>query len=237
MSSPPTVSSSWPAKRKTRNCSGGYAVGGGNFGIVSSFTFELQPLGPTVLAGMVAWPMDDAPRVLRFLREFMAHASDEVGLMANLRLAPPLPVVPEDLHGKPIVALVATYAGPVDEGREALAPIRELPSPAFDAIVPKPYVAQQKMFDAALPHGRHYYWKSHKLGPLTDEIIDVVVEWSGQVTSPRPCVTRATGGAASCSPAGAATVPVLTYDLDTAAAHAELLVGARRRVLREERTT
>src|SRR5215207_5922319 len=138
----------------------GLRGGGGNFGIVTSFTFELQPLGPTVLAGMVAWPMDDAPDVLRFLREFIADAPDEVGLMANLRLALPLPVVPEDLHGKPIVALIATYAGPVDEGRDALAPIRELRSPAFDAVAPKPYVTHQRMFDAALPHGRHYYWKS-----------------------------------------------------------------------------
>jgi len=162
----------------------GLRGGGGNFGIVTNFMFKLQPLGPTVLAGMVAWPMEDAPHVLRFLREFIAHAPDEVGLMANLRLAPPLPVVPEELHGKPIVALIATYAGPVDEGRDALAPIQELPCPAFNALVPKPYVAHQKMFDAALPHGRHYYWKSHKLGPLTDEIIDVVVDQSAQVTSP-----------------------------------------------------
>ena len=120
--------------------------------------------------------MDDAPLVLRFLREFVADAPDEVGIMANLRLAPPLPVIPPELHGKPIVALIATYAGPIDEGEEILRPIREIATPAVNAIVPKPYVAHQKMFDAALPHGRHYYWKSHKLGPLTDEIIDVVIE-------------------------------------------------------------
>ena len=115
--------------------------GGGNFGIVTNFTFDLQPLGPTVLAGMVAWPMDQAPEVLRFLREFIAEAPDELGMMANLRLAPPLPIVPEELHGKPIVAFIATYAGPADEGRQALAPIRQLPTPAFDAVTPKPYVA------------------------------------------------------------------------------------------------
>jgi len=157
--------------------------GGGNFGIVTNFTFELQPLGPTVLAGMVAWNMDHAPEVLRFLREFMADAPDELGMMANLRLAPPLPIVPEALHGKPIVALIATYAGPADEGREVLATLRQLPTPALDAVTPKPYVAHQKMFDAAYPHGRHYYWKAHKLGPLTDEIIDVVIEHAAQVTS------------------------------------------------------
>jgi FAD/FMN-containing dehydrogenase len=132
----------------------------------------------------VAWPMDEAPQVLRFLREFMAEAPDEVGVMANLRLAPSLPIVPEELRGKPIVALIVTYAGPVEEGREVLGPIRQLPTPVLDGLTAKPYSAHQKMFDAAFPHGRHYYWKAHKLGPLSDEIIDVVVEHAEQVTSP-----------------------------------------------------
>jgi FAD/FMN-containing dehydrogenase len=162
----------------------GLRGGGGNFGIVTNFTFELQPLGPIVLAGMLAWSIEDAPDVLRFLREFIADAPDEVGVMANLRLAPPLPVVPKDLHGMPIVALIVTYAGPIDEGRDILAPIQELSTPLVNSLIPKPYVAHQKMFDAALPHGRHYYWKSHKLGPLTDGIIDLVVDQAAQVTSP-----------------------------------------------------
>src|SRR4029453_14245524 len=97
--------------------------GGGNFGIVTNFTFDLQPLGPTVLAGMVAWPMDQAPGGLGFPREFTAEAPDELGMMANLRLAPSLPIVPQALHGMPIVALIATHAGPAHEGREGLAPI------------------------------------------------------------------------------------------------------------------
>ena len=166
----------------------GLRGGGGNFGIVTSFTFELQPLGPTILAGMLAWPMDAAPTVLRFLRDFVADAPDEVGIMANLRLAPPLPVIPAELHGKPIVGLVVTYAGAIEEGERALRPIREIGAPAVSAVMPKPYVAHQKMLDAALPHGRHYYWKSHKLGPLTDDIIDVVVGHCDQITSPMSTV-------------------------------------------------
>jgi FAD/FMN-containing dehydrogenase len=186
----------------------GLRGGGGNFGIVTNFTFALQSLGPTVLAGMVAWPMDQAPEVLRFLREFIAQAPDEVGMMANLRLAPSLPVVPEQLWGKPIVALIATYAGPLDEGRDALEPIRELSTPAFDAVTPKPYVAHQKMFDAAYPHGRHYYWKAHKLGPLTDNIIDVVVEHSAQVTSPLSAIPIfCFGGAVARVPEDATAFP------------------------------
>jgi len=186
----------------------GLRGGGGNFGIVTNFTFALHPLGPTVLAGMVAWPMDEARVVLRFLREYLAHAPDEVGIMANLRLAPPLPVVPEALHGKPIVALVVTYAGSVDRGEAILGPIRRIATPAVDAIAPKPYVAHQKMFDAALPHGRHYYWKSHKLGPLTDAIIDVIVEHCAQITSPMSAVPIFSfGGAVARVPADATAFP------------------------------
>ena len=162
----------------------GLRGGGGNFGIVTSFTMALQPLDPTVLAGMVAWPMDRAPEVLSFLRDFIAVAPDEVGLMANLRLAPALPFVPEQQWGRPIVALVVTYAGPVDVGREVLAPMRALPRPAFDTVAPTSYVAHQRLFDASYPHGRHYYWKSHRLGPLTDDIIDVLVDHAGRITSP-----------------------------------------------------
>jgi len=186
----------------------GLRGGGGNFGIVTNFTFELRPLGPMVLAGMMAWPMDDAPRVLGFLRDFIADAPDEVGLLATLRLAPPLPVVPESLWGKPIVALTATYAGPIDEGRDALAPIRQLPIPAYDTVQPKPYATHQKMFDALYPHGRHYYWKSHKLGPLTDEIIDVMVGQAAQVTSPLSAVTVFSfGGAVARVPEEATAFP------------------------------
>ena len=162
----------------------GLRGGGGNFGVVTSFEFQLRPLGPTVLAGMLAWPMDQAPLILRFLRDFIADAPDEVGLMGVLRLAPPLPAFPEQMHGKPIVALVATYAGPVDEGERVLAPLRALGRPAVDVLAPKPYVAHQKMFDAALPHGRHYYWKSHRLDPLTDDVVDVLIEHAGRITSP-----------------------------------------------------
>jgi FAD/FMN-containing dehydrogenase len=115
----------------------GLRGGGGNFGVVTSFEFRLHPLGPDVLAGMLAWPMSVAPQVLAFLREFAAEAPDEVGLIANLRLAPPLPVIPTELHGTPIVALVATYAGHPDAGAPALSALRALPRPVMDTLVPR----------------------------------------------------------------------------------------------------
>jgi FAD/FMN-containing dehydrogenase len=200
----------------------GLRGGGGNFGIVTSFEFQLYPLGPTVLAGLLGWPMDDAPKVLRFLREFVADAPDEIGIMGALRLAPPMPFVPEELHGEPIVALVATYAGPVDDGERAFRVIRdELGAPAIDTLVPKPYVTHQKMFDPSVPHGQHYYWKSHTLGSLTDDVIDVIAEHAAQITSPAGTVPIFTlGGAVARVPESATAFPNrdATHDINIVAA-------------------
>ncbi|MGH3646908.1 MAG: FAD-binding oxidoreductase [Micromonosporaceae bacterium] len=199
----------------------GLRGGGGNFGIVTSFEYDLHPLGPTVLAGMLGYPMDQAAAVLSCFRDYAAEAPDEVGLMANLRLAPPLPVIPESLHGQPIVAVVASYAGPVAEGEQALRPLREFGQPVFDAIGPKPYVAFQQMFDAAFPHGRHYYWKSRKLGPLSYEAIEVVVERAGTITSPFSSVPIFTqGGAVARVPEEATAYPgrAAAHDINVVAA-------------------
>ena len=105
--------------------------------------------------------------------------------MGNLRLAPPLPVIPEELHGKPIVG-AGRRPTPARRGRREGPRAAACPrTPGARRVVPKPYVAHQKMFDAAVPHGRHYYWKSHQLGPLTDDVIDIVCEHSRR--SPRRC--------------------------------------------------
>jgi hypothetical protein len=130
----------------------------------------------------MAWPMDDAHHVLRFLREFIADAPDEVGVMANLLGA----TAASRARGPSRQADRGADCHLRRTGRRGSrgAPIQELSTPAFDALMPKPYVAHQKMFDAVLPHGRHYCWKSHRLGPLTDEIIDVVVDQAAQMTSP-----------------------------------------------------
>lgn len=183
----------------------GLRGGGGNFGIVTSFEFQLHRLGPNVQAGMLLWPMSEAGKVLQFLRDFAADAPDEIGLLANLRLAPALPVIPEQLHGQPIVALVATYAGPVDAGAEALRALGELPPAVVDTIGPKPYVVHQKLFDPAVPHGWHYYWRSHTLGPLSNHAIDVVIEHAERITSPRTTVPIFTLGGAVARVADDAT--------------------------------
>jgi FAD/FMN-containing dehydrogenase len=174
----------------------GLRGGGGNFGVTTSFEYRLHPVGPTVLAGLVAWPMDQAGVVLRFLRDFAPVAPDEVGIMANLRLAPSLPAIPEELRGRPIVALVVCYAGPVEEGEQVLRPVRALGVPVLDTVGPKRYVDHQSMFDAAYPHGRHYYWKAWKLPPLSDTIIDTIADHAAAITSPLSAVPIFTLGGA-----------------------------------------
>ncbi|MGH8901647.1 MAG: FAD-binding oxidoreductase [Egibacteraceae bacterium] len=183
----------------------GLRGGGGNFGVATSFEFRLHPLGPTMLAGIVAWPMDDAPKVLGLLRDLAAEAPDELGVMANLRLAPPLPVFPEQLHGKPIIALIVCYAGPVEEGEEVLRRVRRFGAPVLDTVAPKPYTAHQKLIDPALPHGLHYYWKSHKLAPLGDQVIDLIIEHASRIASPLTTVPIFTQGGAVARVADDAT--------------------------------
>jgi FAD/FMN-containing dehydrogenase len=174
----------------------GVRGGGGNFGIVTSFEYRLHPVGPTVLAGPIFYPLEDAPRVLRFYREFAAAAPDELTTIFNLRVAPPLPFLPPDVHGKPIVMVGACYAGSPQEGIEVVRPLKEFGSPIIDLLDPKPYVALQSMFDASVPHGWHYYWKSVELPPLSDHAIDTLVEHASALTSPKSyCIVFQLGGA------------------------------------------
>jgi FAD/FMN-containing dehydrogenase len=186
----------------------GLRGGGGNFGIVTSFEFDLHPLGPTILAGMLAWPLSAGVRVLSFLRDFLEDAPDEVGVVASLRLAPSVPMVPEPLRGQPIVALAFTYAGPIEDGERVLQPFRQLGTPVLDTLTPKPYVAHQKALDPTVPHGRHYYWKSHRLGPLSERVIHTIVEHAEGITSPHSTIPIfAFGGAVARVPEDATAFP------------------------------
>src|SRR5688500_14112125 len=186
----------------------GLRGGGGNFGIVTSFEYEVHPVGPTVLAGMLLYPLDQAADVLAYFGEYVAEAPDEVGILGNLRLAPPLPVVPPELHGKPVVAIVVCYAGALEDGEREFEDLRRLATLALDTIAPKAYLAHQEMFDAAFPHGRGYYWKSCALPPLTDEMIDVLIRQAEKITSPFSAMPLFTlGGAVARVPEDATAFP------------------------------
>ena len=159
--------------------------GGGNFGIVTSFEYRLHPVGPIVLGGPVFHRLEDAPEVLRFYRELIAAAPDELTTIFDLSVAPPLPFLPEEVHYKPIVMVGVCYAGSPEEGAEVVRPLKQFGRPIVDLLEPKPYTALQSMFDPLVPHGWHRYWKSVELPPLSDAAIDTLVEHSAAPTSPK----------------------------------------------------
>jgi FAD/FMN-containing dehydrogenase len=162
----------------------GVRGGGGNFGIVTEFEFRLNPLGPTVVAGPVFWPMEQSPQVLRFYRDWIAEAPDELMTLVVHRRAPPLPFVPAELHGKHVVAVICCYAGPVEEGERVVQPLKSFGTPVLDLCLPKPYLAHQAMFDPTFPHGRWYYFRACDVAELSDAVIDITVEHSLKIKSP-----------------------------------------------------
>ena len=161
----------------------GVRGGGGNFGIVTEFEFRLNPLGPIVLAGPIYWPMEEAGNVLRFYRDWITDVPDELTTIVVHRTAPPLPFIPPELHGVPVVAVTCCYAGPVEDGEKVVRPMREFGSPLLDLCEPKPFVAHQAMFDPSFPHGWWYYFRSCNLAALTDEVIDIVADHALRMTS------------------------------------------------------
>jgi FAD/FMN-containing dehydrogenase len=163
----------------------GVRGGGGNFGIVTEFEFDLVELGPMVMAGPVFWPMERSPEVLRFYRDWIAEAPDELMTIVIHRKAPALEFVPPEVQGELVVAVVACYAGPVEEGERVMRPLKSFGSPVLDLCEPKPFRAHQAMFDASFPHGWWYYMRACDVVELNDEIIDIVAEHSMRIRSPR----------------------------------------------------
>jgi FAD/FMN-containing dehydrogenase len=158
--------------------------GGGNFGVVTSFEFRLHPVGPDVAFGMVFYPADKAPLVLRFFREYMAQAPDELMAIAIFWNAPADESMPEAYRAAPVIVIAACYAGPVQEGERAIQPLREIDAPVADLSGPMPYLAAQKLFDPDYPNGRRYYWKSLYLSNLGDEAIRALAEHAARRPSP-----------------------------------------------------
>ena len=162
----------------------GLRGGGGNFGIATALEYRLHPVGPMVLGGPIVWPLAEAPEVLRFVNEFAAEAPDELGITIATRLAPPMPMLPSDQYGRPVIMLLLVWAGDPAEGRNAIAPLLELGTPLAELIRPVPYLVIQSMLDGGAPHGMHYYWKSHRLPALSDDVIDVFMARIEAITSP-----------------------------------------------------
>jgi FAD/FMN-containing dehydrogenase len=159
--------------------------GGGNFGVVTSFRFALHPLGPTVMAGPIFWAADDTTDVLRFYRDFAADAPDELGSVVRLGTVPALPVIPEELHWRPAIAVASCYAGAVEDGERAVRALRRFGTPLVDLLAPAPYAAFQGGLDNTVLHGWHYYWKATNLAGLSDHAIAVIADHAYAAGSPR----------------------------------------------------
>jgi FAD/FMN-containing dehydrogenase len=162
----------------------GVRGGGGNFGVVSSFEYRLNPVGPIVLAGPVFYPADRAVEVLRGYRDFFADAPDEVAGMAAVLTAPPAPFLPESAHGSKVVAIVLCYVGDPQGGEAALAPLRSLADPVVDLVGPMPYTALQALFDEGQLPGRQNYWKSSYVNVISNEAIETFVAYATNAPSP-----------------------------------------------------
>lgn len=148
--------------------------GGGNFGVVTNFTFRATPLS-TILGGLLVHPREKAGDVLRFYREFMAGAPEELTVYAGILTTP---------DGMPAVALICCWCGDLAEGENVLAPLRSYGPPLLDAVQPMPFPAMQRVLDGAFPDGSQNYWKASFVPALTDDVIDLLVEHGNRMRSP-----------------------------------------------------
>jgi FAD/FMN-containing dehydrogenase len=182
--------------------------GGGNFGVVTAFEFALHPVGPMVAGGAAFFAEEDAGRVARGWRDWLPSAPDELTTMLGFITAPPAPFLPEAVHGKRLALVLALHSGTVEEGMEAIAPLKELAEPVADLLGPIPYLAMQSLVDDLHPKGDGNYFKSHHLEELPDEAIELLLEGHRSMTSPQNEIhVHDLRGAVARVPAGATAFP------------------------------
>ncbi len=162
----------------------GLRGGGGNFGVVTKIEYDLYPVGPEIMGGAVAWRAEDAPEVLDMYRRITAEAPPEQTCVAALRIAPPAPWLPPEIHGKPIVAVFVCDSGPMAEAAERAAVLKGFGSPVGDILQPRPYTELQSILDATQPNGRRYYWKSEFLPGLDQAFLAKTEAGLERITSP-----------------------------------------------------
>jgi FAD/FMN-containing dehydrogenase len=154
----------------------GLRGGGGNFGVVTELVFDAYPLGPEVAFAFVVYPLESARHVLAEHERIVDSAGDEVSTIAVLGYVPPVDDFPVEIHEAPYAALLGMYAGPAEEGEQALRPLRELGDSLADLSGPMQFVDAQKIYDPDYPAGHRYYWKSTKLAELSEDVVDALVE-------------------------------------------------------------
>jgi FAD/FMN-containing dehydrogenase len=154
--------------------------GGGNFGVVTSFEFQLHPI-KDVYVGLFFYELEHAETLLRFYRDFIQTAPEEYGAFPAFQIAPPLPFIPADRHGDTFCLAVVHWAGPLDEGENAMKPFRDLAPVVAEMVGPMPYPALNAAFDPIFPKGIRSYWKGSFVTELTDDAIAAHVEHGSQV--------------------------------------------------------
>lgn len=158
--------------------------GGGNFGIVTQFEFQLHPVGPEVLSGLIVFPFEQAKSVITQFAKFTESAPEELSVWMVSRKAPPLPFLPESVHGKEVVVLAICYAGDPSEGEKLIAPLRDFGDAHGEHVGVQPFAAWQQAFDPLLTPGARNYWKSHNFNSLSEGVIDAAIEYAGKL----PCL-------------------------------------------------
>jgi FAD/FMN-containing dehydrogenase len=154
--------------------------GGGNFGVVTSFEYRLHPI-KDIYGGPMFFELSDAGKVLRFYREFIADAPEQLGAFPAFQIAPPLPFIPENRHGDTFLAVVACWAGPLEGGEQALKPFHDVAPVVAEFVGPMPYPALNAAFDALVPPGLQHYWKANFVTELTDDAIEAHLEHGPKV--------------------------------------------------------
>lgn len=162
--------------------------GGGNFGVVTGIDYVLYEVGPEIVGGVVAWPASEASKVLELYRTLAEDAPQELTLVTFMRLAPPAPWLPKEVHGQPIVAILACYSGRPEDGERIVAPIKAFGSPVGDVLVRRPYAQVQALLDATQPKGRRYYWKSEYLPRIEPALCDRMMAHAARIRSPHSAV-------------------------------------------------
>ena len=154
--------------------------GGGNFGVVTSFEFQLHPV-KDVVAGIFFYPIDKVRDVFSFYRDYVKTAPEQLGFFPAFQIAPPLPFIPEKEVGKTFCAIVACWAGPLAEGESEMEAFRKPGPTVAEMVAPMPYYAINGLFDELLPPGLQHYWKASFATELTDAAIAVHAEFGPKV--------------------------------------------------------
>jgi FAD/FMN-containing dehydrogenase len=166
----------------------GLRGGGGNFGVVTGFEYQLHPVGPEIVAGAIAWPWEQCREVLDMYRALTLRARPEFTCVLGLRLAPPAPWLPAAIHGKPIVLLFICHTGAVTEAESEIAPIRSFGKPIAEIVQRRAYTSQQSLLDATQPKGRRYYWKSEYLPGVEPELLEKCADHTRRIVSPHSAI-------------------------------------------------